>query len=461
MKYYYTTKVHSPLPEVFDWFEKKGAFQRLMPPWEVAEVVHADDDLRDGSRRIFRFPMGPLKMTWEAEHMGYEPPNKFEDVMRKGPFKSWHHVHLFEQKGDVTTVSDQVEYKLPLGPLGRLFGGRMVRKRVQRMFKARESRLIRDLARHSQFAHLPRKRVLIAGSSGLIGTQLTAFLDTGGHDVWRLVRRKVKPGEKEIYWQPEEGNIDVDSLEGFDIVIHLGGAGIGDKRWSKKRKGFIVSSREKSTTLLSDSLSKLKQKPEALILASAIGYYGDRGDEKLTEESDPGEGFLADTTIAWEGYANSARNSGIRVINIRTGIVLSAIGGALGRMLLPWKMCAGGKIGNGKQWMSWISMDDQVYAIHHLMMSEDANGAYNLTAPNPSRQKEFSKTLGRVLRRPAFAPIPKFPMRILFGELAKPLLFEGQCVYPERLQSLGYEFVHNELESALRDTLGLWKKQVN
>ncbi|MED5486607.1 MAG: TIGR01777 family oxidoreductase [Candidatus Thermoplasmatota archaeon] len=457
MKFEYETRTETPRHEVFNWFERKGSFIRLMPPWEVADLVSSDDSLEDGAKRIFRFPMGPIKMTWVAEHTGYNPPEKFEDVMKKGPFSSWHHVHRFVDTGGSTIVQENIDYKLPLGVLGRVFGSRMVRKRLDRMFKAREVRLIRDLERHSDFSHISRKKILIAGSSGLIGTQLVAFLDTGGHDVWRLVRRRIKDGEKEIFWNPDTGEIDPADIEGFDIVIHLGGAGIGDKRWSKKRKELIVSSRKNSTTLLSDTLSSLEKKPEVFLIASAIGYYGDRGDEILTEKSPHGEGFLTETVLAWEDYSQSARKSGIRVIKIRNGIVLSAIGGALGRMLLPWKMGGGGRIGNGKQWMSWISMDDEIYAIHHLIMSKETEGAYNLTAPNPARQKVFAKVLGKVLRRPAFAPIPKISMRILFGELAGPLLFEGQHVLPSRLQQSGYQFVHEKLEQALRDTLGVWR----
>ena len=457
MKFEHQTKINAPQQSVFDWFERRGSFRRLMPPWEVAEEVRADENLKDGAQRVFRFPMGPIKMTWVAEHLAYEPPHRFEDVMKKGPFRSWHHVHRFEHEAGFTTVHDEVEYRLPLGPIGRLFGSKMVRKRLQRMFKARELRLIRDLERHAEFSHLARKRILISGSSGLIGTQLVAFLDTGGHDVWRLVRREIREGQNEIRWDPASGSINLSEIEGFDIVIHLGGAGIGDKRWTEKRKALIVESRRASTTLLAETLSNLQSKPEVFIVASAIGYYGDRGDEILTEDSPSGEGFLTDTVLAWESYADSARAAGIRVINLRNGIVLSATGGALGRMLLPWKMGGGGSIGNGKQWMSWISMDDEIYAIHHLAMAEGTEGAYNLTAPNPTRQKTFAKTLGRVLWRPAFAPIPKISMRILFGELAGPLLFEGQNVRPNRLQELGYNFEHENLEPALRDSLGLWK----
>ena len=381
--------------------------------------------------------------------------------MVKGPFWKWDHDHYLTEKDGVTTVIDDVTYTVPFGPLGmfvdKILGGALVTGRISSMFKARELRLQRDMREHQKYSNLDRKKILIAGSSGLIGTQLVAFLDTGGHDVWRLVRRPVKEGAKEISWMPDKGVLNPDEIEGFDVVIHLGGAGIGDKRWSKKRKALIIDSRKDSTILLSDTISQLENKPEVFIVASAIGYYGNRGDEELTEESQPGKGFLTDTVIQWESYADSARNAGIRVVNTRNGIVLSATGGALGRMLLPWKLGGGGPLAGGKQWMSWISLDDEIYAIHHLMMNNQCEGAYNLTAPNPSRQKTFSKTLGKVLRRPAIAPIPGFTMRILFGELAKPLLIEGQRVLPKRLKESGYEFTHNTLEEALRDSLGKWR----
>ena len=210
------------------------------------------------------------------------------------------------------------------------------------MFKDRERHLQRDLKHHAQFSHLPRKRILVAGSSGLIGTQLVAFFGTGRHDVWRLVRRNTKEGAKELRWDPNSEELDPATVEGFDIVIHLGGAGIGDKRWSKKRKVLIVESHVASTTLLAKTLSNLKQKPDVFIIASAIGYYGDRGDEEATEDSSPGEGFLTETAVAWESSADPAREAEIRVVNIRTGIVLAGEGGALGRMLLPWKIGGGG-----------------------------------------------------------------------------------------------------------------------
>lgn len=457
MKYEYETHTDSSRPEVFDWFERKGSFRRLMPPWEVAEEVRADETLEDGAQRIFRFPMGPIKMTWVAEHLGYQPPEKFEDIMKKGPFRSWHHVHRFIEKDGGTVVHDEVDYKLPMGVLGRIFGSRNVRNRLNRMFRARENRLIRDLERHSDFKHLDRKRILLAGASGLIGKQLAAFLDTGGHEIWRLVRRTPVAGQNEIEWNPSKGTIDDSAIEGFDIVIHLGGAGIGDRRWTKSRMALIEKSRTESTGLLARTLASLKQKPEVFLVASAIGWYGNRGDEILDEQSEAGTGFLPETCLAWEASADAARQAGIRTIHARTGVVLDASGGALEKMLLPAKMGAGGPIGFGRQWFSWISMDDQIYALHHLVMSPNTEGAYNITSPEPLQQKNFAKALGRVLRRPAFMPTPPLAIWFLYGKMGVALTTESQRVMPTRLTEEGYRFQHQDAESALRDALGKWK----
>tara|TARA_B100001113_G_scaffold168688_1_gene138020 strand:+ start:4019 stop:5434 length:1416 start_codon:yes stop_codon:yes gene_type:complete len=467
--YKHETKVNADIESTFDWFEHEGSFRRLMPPWEVAEEVRADESLEVGSQRVFRFPApgAPFfKMTWVAEHTGYEKPNGtkkayFADTMVKGPFWKWDHDHYLTEVDGITTVVDDVTYSVPFGPLGMLvdkvLGGSLVTGRISSMFNAREFRLVRDMENHNKFNHLKRKKILVAGSSGLIGTQLVAFLDTGNHDVWRLVRREADSNKKEISWDPSKGKINFSELEGFDIVIHLGGVGIGDKRWSKKRKAAIRDSRVDSTTLLSNTLASLENKPELFMVSSAIGYYGNRGDEIVDENTSIGDDYLTEICEKWENSADSARKAGIRTIHTRTGIVMSAVGGALGKMLLPAKMGGGGPIGGGKQWMSWISMDDQIYSMYHLMMSEDTEGAYNLTAPNPVRQKIFAKTLGKVLRRPAFAPLPGFVMKIMFGEMGVKLTLDSQRVMPKRLQESGYEFVHEELEPALRDSLGKWR----
>ncbi|MDC1420238.1 TIGR01777 family oxidoreductase [Euryarchaeota archaeon] len=464
--YKHETVVNADIDTTFAWFEHEGSFRRLMPPWEVAQEVRADDSLEVGSQRVFKFPApgAPfINLTWVAEHTGYDKPNYFADTMVKGPFWKWDHDHYLKEENGVTTVVDDVTYSVPFGPLGMLvdkvLGGSLVTGRISSMFKAREFRLKRDLDNHAKFLDMPRKKILVVGSSGLIGTQLVAFLDTGNHEVWRLVRRVADSNKNEISWNPDKGEINAKELEGFDVVIHLGGVGIGDKRWSKKRKAAIRDSRVNSTELLSKTLASLEDKPDLFMMASAIGYYGNRGDEELDESSTSGEDgyFLTDVCKAWENSANPAKDAGIRTVHMRTGIVISAVGGALGKMLLPAKMGGGGPIGSGKQWMSWISMDDQIYSMYHLMMSEGVSGEYNLTAPNPVRQKQFAKDLGRVLRRPAFAPLPGFMMKIMFGEMGARLTLDSLRVLPKNLQESGYEFIHTDLQSALSDSLGKWR----
>jgi len=463
-KYKHVTTVDADIDSTFDWFEHEGSFRRLMPPWEVAEEVRADESLEVGSQRVFRFPApgAPfVKMTWVAEHTAYNPPHHFADKMVKGPFWHWTHNHNLSEVDGKTEVVDDVTYQVPFGVFGNLadtlLGGMLVKRRLSRMFKARELRLQRDLKRHSDFSHLPRKRILVAGSSGMIGTQLVAFLDTGGHDVWRLVRRTLKPGANEIRWNPENNELDPSLLSGFDVIIHLGGEPIGEKRWSTKRKQEIMDSRVNSTRLLSEAIASLDEKPESFILASAIGWYGDRGNEELNESSEIGEGFLSDVCKEWESAASTAEEAGVRMVYLRTGIVLAATGGALGKMLLPFKMGGGGPMGGGKQWMSWISLDDQIYAMNHLIMEESSQGVYNVTAPYPVRQRRFAKLLGSVLRRPAFIPLPRFMIKILFGEMGERLTLDSQRVLPDRLIDEGYKFVHENLEDGLRDSLGMWK----
>jgi uncharacterized protein len=293
--------------------------------------------------------------------------------------------------------------------------------------------------------------VAISGSSGLIGTALVAALTDAGYRPVRLVRRE--PSGDEIRWDPDGGSIDSASLEGIGGVVHLAGAGIGDHRWTDEYKLEILRSRTKSTVLLAGALADLGKPPSVLVSGSAIGFYGDRGDELLDETSPVGTGFLPEVCVAWEAATVAAEEAGIRVAHIRTGIVLSGQGGALKKQLPLFKVGAGGKLGSGRQWQSWISIEDEVGAIVHLFAA-DVRGAVNLTAPNPVRNAEFTKTLASVLGRPSFLPIPSFGPKLLLGsELADNLLFAGQRVSPTVLETTGYEFRHPTLEVALRAVL--------
>jgi len=293
----------------------------------------------------------------------------------------------------------------------------------------------------------------ITGASGLIGTALTEHLRAGGHHTTPLVRSR--PGAGEIGWNPSAGEIDPDDLTALDAVVHLAGAGIGDHRWTDEYKRTLMDSRVDGTTLISDAMAKLGANgPQVLLSGSAIGYYGARGDEVLEEGSDSGDGFLAEICRAWEASTAPAEAAGIRVAHLRTGIVLSAEGGALKKMLPLFKLGAGGRFGTGDQWMSWISIDDEVRAIEHLLTA-DVEGAVNLTAPNPVRNREFADTLGEVLSRPTFLPVPRLGPRLLLGgELADALLFDGQRVEPGVLTGdESFSFAHPDLASALRAVL--------
>jgi len=294
-------------------------------------------------------------------------------------------------------------------------------------------------------------KIVISGASGLIGTQLVTKLSSSGHEVVRLVRRSPKSGE--IQWNPKTGTLDAAALEGTDAVIHLSGAGIGDKRWSAAYRKEILDSRTDTTALLAKTIASLSRKPSVFLSGSAIGIYGARNDEQLTEVSTHGTGFLADVCEQWEAAAKPAVDAGVRTVYLRTGIVLSPKGGALKKLLPLFKLGVGGKFGNGKQWQSWISIDDEIGAIEYLLTA-NVSGAVNLTAPNPVTNAEFTKVLASVLKRPAIVPVPTFAPKILLGgELADALLFTGQRVIPAALNASGYTFKHTTLESALRSLL--------
>ena len=295
-------------------------------------------------------------------------------------------------------------------------------------------------------------RILISGSHGLVGKALSKALATEGHDIYSLVRYAPHT-EKEIEWSPDRYSIAISRIEGFDAVYHLAGESIASGRWNEEKKRKIRESRTKGTKLLSDALANLSQPPKTLISASAIGYYGDRGDELLTEASPPGKDFLADVCVEWEKATEHARAKGVRVVNTRFGIILAKEGGALAKMLTPFRMGIGGRIGAGKQWMSWIALDDVIGALQFVLSNETLNSPVNFVAPNPVTNAEFTKTLGNVLSRPTLFPIPEFGVRLAFGEMADALLLSSQRVEPSSLKQSGYEFRYAKLESALRAIL--------
>jgi uncharacterized protein len=295
--------------------------------------------------------------------------------------------------------------------------------------------------------------VAITGASGLIGTALASALRAAGDRPVALVRRRVRAGEDAVEWNPAEGRIDAAALEDMHGVVHLAGAGIGDQRWTDAYKREVLDSRTGPTRLLAETLASLQRPPAVLVSGSAIGYYGDRGDQVLTETSGPGDLFLSEVCLAWEAAARPAVDAGIRVGYARTGIVLDSHGGALSKLLPLFKLGVGGRMGSGQQWWSWVSINDEIRALQWLL-EHDVTGPANLTAPQPVTNREFSKILGRVLRRPSAFPVPSFGPKLLRGsELAQELLFASQRVLPEALVASGFSFDHPDLETALRAEL--------
>jgi uncharacterized protein (TIGR01777 family) len=296
--------------------------------------------------------------------------------------------------------------------------------------------------------------VLVAGSSGLIGSALVGALEQRGDSVTRLVRREPRAGQAERRWNPTEGVLDRDAVSGFDAVVHLSGESLADGRWTSARKKRLLSSRIDTTRLLSERLASLEQKPGVLVSASAIGVYGDRGDEVLTEDSPPGDGFLANLCLAWEQAADPARSAGVRVVHVCFGLVLSPLGGVLAKMLPPFKMGLGGVLGSGKQYMSWIAIGDAISAIEFVLENRAFSGRVNITSPEPVTNREFTKTLGHVLHRPTTMHVPAFAIRLAAGELGDEALLASQRVVPRSLQENGFRFRYPTLEHALRDLLG-------
>ncbi|HUC41024.1 MAG TPA: TIGR01777 family oxidoreductase [Gemmatimonadales bacterium] len=294
--------------------------------------------------------------------------------------------------------------------------------------------------------------IAVSGSTGLIGTALRPALQQRGDDIVPLVRRGVRPGERAIAWNPDRGTIDRAGLEGMDAVIHLAGENILG-RWSPEKKRRIRDSRVQGTRLLCEALAGLQRRPATLLAGSAIGYYGDRGDEAVTEASAPGDDFLAQVGREWEAATAAAARAGIRVVNLRTGVVLTQAGGALASMLPPFRLGLGGWVGSGNQYVSWIAVDDIIKAVLHVLDRRDLTGPVNLTAPAPVTNRELAKTLGKVLRRPVLVGVPGFALSLALGSEGADMLQSGQRVLPERLTASGFRFSFAELEPALRHLL--------
>lgn len=296
-------------------------------------------------------------------------------------------------------------------------------------------------------------KVLISGGSGLVGSALTNTLRANGLVVSHFIRPGGTAAPGDVLWNPSQATVDVPALEGHDAIVHLSGASIADGRWTDKRKAILRSSRVDSTRVLVDSLTQLKQPPRVFVCASAIGYYGDRGDELLSESSGYGHDFLALLCRAWEAEAARAAANGTRTVIARFGVILATQGGALPRMLTPFKLGVGGRLGSGKQWISWVALEDVVRVLCTAIESENVNGPVNVVASQPVQNSEFTRVLAGVLHRPAVFPAPAFALRLALGQMADALLLSSQRVQPEKLAKIGYKFRYETLQSALQAIL--------
>jgi len=448
----------APVADVWAWHERAGALGRLLPPWEPVELRGRQGGLEEGARTTVRVGVGPLGVEWTSEHLAPDPPHAFTDVQIEGPFARWQHRHLFcplDTGG--CEVEDRIEYELPLEPCAGLAVGRSVRQRVERGIAYRHRVLARDFERHRRTRLDPGRRVAVTGMSGMIGTELSRVLSTGGHAPIAVVRSGSEPPEAAhgtANWDIGAGTMEAAALEGLDAVVHLAGEPIAG-RWTPDKRRRIVDSRVKGTGLLARTLAGLERPPRVLVCASAIGLYGDRGDMRLDETTRPGEGFLPAVVRAWEEAADPARAAGIRVVHLRLGLVLWPGGGALERLLLPMRAGVGGRLGSGRQWWSWVTLDDVVGAVLHAIATDGLEGPVNVIAPGAVRNAEFTDVLARVLNRPAFLPAPAPALRAVLGEdAADELLLSSARVVPDALERAGYSFSDPVLEAALRHQLG-------
>jgi len=436
------------------WHFRPGAIERMIPPWFRARVV-SSTGIAEGARTLLELRAGPLKVPWLAVHRDVRPGESFTDVQERGPFRSWTHIHRFlPESSRRSRIEDHVEYEIPCGAIGRGLAGGFVRRALRRSFEFRHRRLAEDLLRHAECATAEPLRVAVSGASGLVGSALVPFLAGGGHQVRRIVRGVASHERLDIAWNPAEGTIDSRRLDGLDAVVHLAGAGIADRRWSPQRKEEIRRSRVDGTRLLARTLASLSSPPRMLVCASAVGYYGDRGEREVDERSERGSGFLADVCGEWERAAEAAEAAGIRVVHLRIGLVLSARGGALPPIARIFGMGGGGRVGSGRQGMSWIAIDDLLAAILFVIVTPSVYGAVNAVGPAPCSNRDFGRTLAHVLHRPFLFPAPAAAVRLVLGEMGDQLLLRGAFVQPGRLQEHGFRFGFPTLERALGFELG-------
>lgn len=431
--------------DAFGWHLRKGALERLLPPWMNIDLLFPPGRPGEEASRVgLKLKWGAFRCQWILEHRDFILNREFSDVQIKGPFRHYLHRHQFSPINSISSIlRDDIDFSFAFP-----FLNKKIQEELLRFFSWKHAVLKEDLKLIERYPKNPL-RILISGSSGFIGSRLKVFLQLAGHEIVRLVRRREELAEDAIYWDPTHGLLRKEDFEGFDAAIHLAGAGIAQGRWTKKKKDHLFLSRCRDTWLLSQVLCRLYQPPKFLLCASAIGFYGDRGSEELNELSPQGNGFFADLCGKWEKSTEAIENRGTRVVHARFGVVLSAKGGMLKKMLFPIRLGMGGKMGSGKQWVSWIGIDDLLGACYHCLLNEKISGPVNFTAPSPVKQIEFVQALANKLNRPAFFHLPAWFLKMALGEMAREAILPSQNVKPANLLKTGYVFRYPDLKTAL------------
>ncbi len=448
------SNVDARAEQLFAWHSRSGSVARLIAPWERIEILESAAGMEEGARSVLRVCNGPATWRWVTERRDLRHGREFTERQVEGVFKRWRHRHQFSDNGDGTSsMTDEIDYALPAELLSSVLSATLIDKRIAKTMAFRRDRTRDDLERHGRVVAPRPQRIAVTGANGIVGRELCAFLDAGGHDIVRVTRRP-RVGSSDIGWDPSAERLDAAGLEGLDAVVHLAGAGVRRGRWSPRRKRAIQDARVKPTLLLARTLAGLDRPPRTLISASATAYYGNRGRDRLDEEAEHGAGFTADVCRAWENSTEAASRAGVRVVNLRIGTVLSAPGGALARMSPLFRMGAGGSVGSGQQYMSWITLDDLVGLIHHALFDGSMRGPLNAVSPKPVTNREFARTLARVLKRPAVMSVPSHIVRFLFGEMGEASMLAGSRVIPAKAEANGFRFLHPDLEGAIRFELG-------
>jgi len=440
--------------DLYTYHSRDGALERLLPPWEKNTLISKQGNIRPGSQVKLKMYAGPFPFYFHARHVEDKPGKMFKDIQEKGPFSSWTHSHFFHNTKKGSLLEDRIEYALPAHRFLPSFVKNHVEKKLTGGFRHRQRTLTADIALHQQCSQIPL-RILITGASGVLGRRLIPLLRTGGHTVYTLVRRRPYANRNEIFWDPETGFLSKTDLPELDGVIHLAGAPIGLKRWTVESKQRVLESRVKGTELLTRTLATLSKPPKVLLSASAVGYYGDCQDRLIDETEPAGKDFISTVCHQWEEAAQPARQAGIRTVFFRMGVSMTPRGGALKRILSTSPLGFIRYFGSGKQYISWISDDDLISAMLHALTCSSLEGPVNVAAPEPVTNRELMRVLAKITDRPLLFPLSARLFQGMYGQMAREIILSGCSVSSKKLQDSGFHFRHPNLETTLRNLLGI------